>query len=159
MSETMNDAVSMARRTASHSVTLLKSATGFKAKTDADLAMPEAANAPAPARSEISVVSASTQLKGSLTTTDELHIYGKIEGDVSATKIVIGATGAVKGDVTAETVLIHGAVEGRVHGQHVRMWAGAVVKGEVMHGSLGIDTAAIFEGSVMRIEAAAIAAE
>jgi cytoskeletal protein CcmA (bactofilin family) len=64
------------------------------------------------------------------------------------------------GDVVAETVVIHGAVEGRVHGEHVRLWAGATVKGEIAHGSLGIDTAAVFEGTVKRIEAAAaIAAE
>jgi cytoskeletal protein CcmA (bactofilin family) len=158
MSETMNDAVTMARRTASQSVTLFKSAAGFKAKDEP--AMPsEPANEAAPTRIEVTAISAKTEMKGSINTPDELHIHGKIEGDVRAAKIVIGATGAVKGDVMAESVIVHGVVEGRVHGQHVRLWAGASVRGEVTHGSLGIDTAALFEGSVKRIEAAAIAAE
>lgn len=156
MSDTVtHDAVAMARRTASQSMTLFKNAAGFKKD---EPAMPvEPANA-AP-RVEATIVTASTEMKGSIATPDELHIHGKIEGDVRAAKITIGKTGAVKGDVMAETVIIHGMVEGSVHGQHVRMWAGATVKGEVTHGSLGIDTAAIFEGTVKRIEATAVAAE
>jgi cytoskeletal protein CcmA (bactofilin family) len=150
--------MAMARRTASQSVTLFKSAAGFK-KPEEQPAMPIApANEAAP-RADVITITKSTEMKGSIATPDELQIHGKIEGDVHAAKITIGATGVVMGDVVAETVVIHGAVEGRVHGQHVRLWAGATVKGEIAHGSLGIDTAAVFEGSVKRLELAAVAAE
>ncbi|MBC7768838.1 MAG: polymer-forming cytoskeletal protein [Phycisphaerales bacterium] len=156
MSETsardLNGAMATARRTASHSVTMLKTAAGFGRGQGvaADLEPLEAANE---SRSEPdpSIISANTEMSGSIATSDELHVHGKIEGDVRATKIVVCAGGVIKGDLTADTIVIHGAVEGRIDGQHVVLCSGAVVKGEVTHSTLGIDTAAVFEGSVKRV--------
>ena len=52
---------------------------------------------------------------------------------------------------SADTITIQGQVEGRIQAQDVRLAAGAVVSGEIAHGSLGIDTAADFEGTIKRI--------
>jgi cytoskeletal protein CcmA (bactofilin family) len=153
MSETMQNV----RRTASQSVTLLKTAAFGAGKTPP---MPETANesSATPARPDKTVLSASTQLTGSITTTDELHIRGKIDGNVSASGITVLSGGVVKGDLTAETIVIHGSVEGRIEAAHVRLYEGSLVKGEIIHGSLGIDTAAEFEGSIKRIAAAVTSA-
>jgi cytoskeletal protein CcmA (bactofilin family) len=162
MSETMtrdlNGAVQNVRRTASHSVTLLRAATGMSNGRPAAANEPSAE--PAPLRSPPSIISAHTELTGSINTTDELHVYGKVKGDVRAAAITVCAGAVIEGDLTAETIVIDGAVEGRIEGQHVLLRGGAVVSGEIVHGSLGIDTAAVFEGSIKRAaKSPAIAAE
>jgi cytoskeletal protein CcmA (bactofilin family) len=163
MSETvardLNGAVQNVRRAASHSVTLLKAAAGLSdgRHTVAPVAANESSAEPSPPPAPPSIISAHTEMTGSITTTDELHVHGKIKGDVRATAITVCAGGAVHGDLSAETIIIDGAVEGRIEARHVLLRAGAVVTGEIVHGSLGVDTAAMFEGTIKR--AAAIAAE
>ncbi|MGE0595429.1 MAG: polymer-forming cytoskeletal protein [Hyphomonadaceae bacterium] len=159
MSETsgrdFSGAVQNVRRTAAQSVTLLRAATGKS--TGAGAAMVETgASRPPP-----TVISANTELKGALTTKDELHIHGIIEGNVRAAAITVCTGGIVRGDLFAETIVIDGVVEGgRIEGQHVLLRAGANVSGEITHGSLGIDTAATFEGAIKRVATpATIAAE
>jgi cytoskeletal protein CcmA (bactofilin family) len=140
------------RRTASQSVTMLKAATGFGGSA----ARLEPANetTSAPARAEPTVLSANTELRGSITTTDSVEIRGKLEGDVRASSITICAGAKIKGDVIADVILVQGAVNGRIQAQDVRLQGGANVTGEIIHGSLGIDTTAIFEGTIKRIAAA-----
>ena len=112
---------------------------------------PAAASFAAPARAASTVLSASAEMKGSITTTDMVEISGKLEGDVRAQAITVCSGGVVKGDLTAETILVQGKVEGRIQAQDVRLAAGAEVSGEIAHGSLGIDTAADFEGNIKRL--------
>ena len=151
MSETMQSV----RRTASQSVTMLKAATGFGASK---ASMPEPANeaeAMAP-RPEPTVLSGSALFKGSIVTNDSVEIRGTIEGDVRAASITVYPGAKIKGDITADVILVQGNVEGRIQAQDVRLQAGANVIGEIVHGSLGIDTTAIFEGTIKRIAAAAV---
>lgn len=159
MTRDLNGAVQSVSRTASHSVSLLKAATHFSNGRGAPAAANESSAKPAPVRPALSVISPNTEMKGSITTTDELHVHGKIEGDVRAAAITVCAGGMVRGDLIAETIAIDGAVEGRIEGQHVLLRGGAVVTGEIMHGSLGIDTAALFEGTIKRVATATFAAE
>ena len=99
-----------------------------------------------------SVLSANVEMTGSVTSPNELHLYGVIDGNVRAAALTIFAGGVVKGDVVAETVLIHGEVDGRIHGQKVQLFSGAVVRGDITHGSLGLDAGAVFEGASKRSE-------
>ena len=145
MSETMQNV----RRTASQSMTMLKVATGMRA----DAPMPANELAAAPVRPTSTILSANAEMTGSITTTDSVEIRGKIEGDVRAASITLCAGGKVKGDLVADVVIVQGDAEGRIQAQDVRLQAGAKVSGEIMHGSLGIDTAADFEGTIKRISA------
>lgn len=159
MSEALNTAISTARRTASHSVTLLKGLARNE-NTPPDASEP-AAHAPTPPQIP-SVISAQTQMTGSINTTEELHVQGTIDGDVRAAKIVVCAGGSVKGTLMAETIVVHGAVEGRMDAQHVRLCGNAIAKGEITHFTLGIETTAVFEGTIKRTpaqESVATAAE
>ncbi len=122
--------------------------------------------APEPANEDVeeptspmpSVISARTEMTGTIDTPEELLVQGKIEGDIRASKIVVCAGGVVKGGLTADVIVIHGAVEGRVEGRDVRLCGSAVVNGEITHRTLGIDTTAAFEGEVKRM-AKAVGAE
>jgi cytoskeletal protein CcmA (bactofilin family) len=134
----MSDTMETVRRTASMS--LFRTGVTSAAQTPATLPV----TAP-------TVLSANAEMKGSITTTDTVEINGKLEGDVRAKAISVCVGGIVKGDLTAETIVIQGKVDGRIQAQDVRLAAGAEVSGEIAHGSLGIDTAANFEGSIKRL--------
>ncbi|MGD9966946.1 MAG: polymer-forming cytoskeletal protein [Hyphomonadaceae bacterium] len=144
------------RRTASQSVTMFKAAAGM-ATTRPLHSLPEPANeaTPAPAYAEPTVLSAKAEFKGAIVTAGSIEIRGRVEGDVRAAAITVCAGATVKGDIAADVILIQGAVEGRVEAQDVRLQAGANVVGEIVHGSLGIDTTATFEGTIKRIPPAA----
>lgn len=154
----MSDTMQNMRRTASQSVTMLRAATGLGKGSP----MSEAANEAeaAPARSEPTVLSGSALFKGSIVTSDSVEIRGRIEGDVRAASITVYPGAKIKGDITADVILVQGDVEGRIQAQDVRLQGGANVIGEIVHGSLGIDTTANFEGTIKRISnAAPVAAE
>ncbi len=104
--------------------------------------------APAASRSGPSIISADVKMTGSVTSTGELDINGNIEGDVRAMALTIGETGAVKGEVIAESVVVRGTVEGRIRGRKVQLCTGAKVRGDIFHASLAIEPNAIFEGAV-----------
>lgn len=104
--------------------------------------------APAVSRSGPSIISADVKMTGSVTSTGELDINGNIEGDVRAMALTIGETGAVKGEVIAESVVVRGTVEGRIRGRKVQLCTGAKVRGDIFHASLAIEPNAIFEGAV-----------
>jgi cytoskeletal protein CcmA (bactofilin family) len=99
-----------------------------------------------------SVISLDVEMKGTINTPAELHIHGMVEGDIRAGAVYVCTGGSVKGDIIAENIVIAGAVEGRIFGRHVKLAAGAEVAGDIAHGSLGIDTAAVFEGTIKRYD-------
>lgn len=111
--------------------------------------IPEPAKRPLPAsKAAPSLISADVKMKGAIISQGELQIDGHIEGDVRALSLVIGDTGAVKGEVIAETVVIRGTVEGRIRARKVQLCTGAKVRGDIFHASLAIEPNAIFEGAV-----------
>lgn len=95
-----------------------------------------------------SIISADVKMKGSISSQGELQIDGVIEGDVRASALTIGDTGAVKGEVIAESVVVRGTIEGRIRGRKVQLCSGAKVRGDIFHASLAIEPNAVFEGAV-----------
>jgi cytoskeletal protein CcmA (bactofilin family) len=149
--EPMSEAMESVRRAASQSMTMLKGNQGVRTIEPTQAPAPAA---PGPVRATPTTISANTEMKGSIITSDSVDIGGKIEGDIRAKAITILTGGKIKGDLIADTIMVYGQVDGRLQAQDVRLCAGANVSGEIAHGSLGIDTAAIFEGTIKRLAAA-----
>ncbi|HVV31587.1 MAG TPA: polymer-forming cytoskeletal protein [Vitreimonas sp.] len=147
----MSEAMESVRRAASQSMTMLKG--GSSVRTIEPTPAPPSQAAPAPVRATPTTISVNSEIKGSIVSSDSVDIGGKIEGDVRAKAITVLTGGNIKGDLIADTIMVYGQVEGRLQAQDVRLCAGANVTGEIAHGSLGIDTAANFEGSIKRIAA------
>ena len=104
--------------------------------------------APSAARAGPSLFSADVKMKGSIVSQGEVQIDGVIEGDIRASSLTIGDTGAVKGEVVAESVVVRGTVEGRIRARKVQLCTGAKVRGDIFLASLAIEPNAIFEGAV-----------
>lgn len=99
-----------------------------------------------------SIISADVKMTGSISSQGEIEFYGHIEGDIRASSLTVGDTGAVKGEVIAESVVVRGTIEGRIRGRKVQLCTGAKVRGDIFHASLAIEPNAIFEGAVKHAE-------
>lgn len=106
------------------------------------------ASAKPTARSAPSIISSDMLIKGSVSSDGEMQIDGKIEGDVAATSITIGQTGAIQGEVKAQTVIVRGRIIGSVRARKVELESGAHVDGDIVHASLAIQSNAVFQGQV-----------
>ena len=96
------------------------------------------------------MLSSDLQVTGNLTTTGDIQIEGRIDGDIRAHLLTVGEGATVKGEVTADDVVVNGRVIGRVRGLKVRLTSTARVEGDVIHKTIAIESGAHFEGSVQR---------
>ena len=78
---------------------------------------------------------------------------GKVEGDVRCTRLTIGVTGCLTGQVFADYALIRGKVEGRIRAHNVTLARTARVVGDIIHESLMIEPGAFMEGRCERLDA------
>jgi cytoskeletal protein CcmA (bactofilin family) len=75
-----------------------------------------------------------------------VQLFGRIEGEVSASTVLIKEGAQVEGDVFAEELTIAGQVNGTIHANRVKLNSTAIVEGDIFHRSLSIDENARFEG-------------
>ncbi len=90
-----------------------------------------------------------TKLIGNITSTGFFRIDGSVEGNITTpSKVVIGKTGSVKGDLTCENADIEGFFEGslKVTGT-LSLKTTAHIEGEVITGKLAIEPGATFNAS------------
>jgi cytoskeletal protein CcmA (bactofilin family) len=90
-----------------------------------------------------------TGIKGSVKSSADLRIDGKIEGNVQCEgKIIIGEKGYIKGDIASKNMEISGHVEGTiaVEGQ-LAFKSTALVEGEITTNKLVIEIGAVFNGN------------
>ena len=87
---------------------------------------------------------------GDVTSKGELHIDGRVEGDVRCVSLVLGDNSEIKGNVMAEEVMIRGRLIGSIRGRRVILQSTAHVEGEVLHKDLAMEQGAHFEGESRR---------
>jgi len=104
------------------------------------------------ASSEPSLISRDLHIVGNLTTTNDVRIEGRVEGDVQARVLTVGSTAEVKGHLRADELIVNGRIIGEVRGVKVRLNKSARVDGDVIHETISIEAGAYFEGSVRRAE-------
>ncbi len=104
-----------------------------------------------PARKSMpSILSGDFMLSGDMYSEGEINIDGKVEGNIKARKVNLGASGNVKGTITANSVSVGGRFEGKIIASKVFLSSTARVVGEISHESLEIEMGAYLEGSCRR---------
>jgi cytoskeletal protein CcmA (bactofilin family) len=106
---------------------------------------------PAPRNRGPSIVAADLHIVGNVTTDGELHIDGRIDGDVEGRSVTVGETGYVDGHIETEDIAIHGLVRGSVRARKVHLIGGCKVVADIIHDTLSIDEGASFEGNCRRV--------
>lgn len=104
-----------------------------------------------PSNLNINRISEGTTIIGSISASGDLRIDGRVEGTVNATgKVVVGNTGFIKGDLTANTLDLMGHVDGNVVvADVVMMKPTAAVDGNVFAGKLDVESGARLNGSCL----------
>ena len=98
----------------------------------------------------LSTLSADLQFDGNVSGGGDLQIDGAIKGDVRVGRLIVGETGAVEGNVSADYVEVRGRIVGAVSGKQVKLIATAYVDGDITAEQLSIDIGAYFQGRVLQ---------
>jgi cytoskeletal protein CcmA (bactofilin family) len=95
------------------------------------------------------VIGKGTMLEGNIETFGNIRIEGKIIGNIkSKSKIALGHSSHVDGNITAQNADIEGEVKGKIEiGELLVLKATAVVHGDILTGKLVVEPGAVFNGS------------
>lgn len=97
-------------------------------------------------KSTFSVLGADIKVKGNIDASADLHIDGRIEGDVSCTSLVQGESGEIVGAVRAESARLSGTVRGTINVRDLVVLKSARIHGDVHYDALTIEQGAQVDG-------------
>ena len=98
------------------------------------------------AGSTFSVLGPDIAIKGDLMATADLHLDGRISGDIQCAALVQGEVSEVTGNVVAESARIAGNVRGSITAGVLVILKSARIEGDVTYGSLTIEEGAQVDG-------------
>ena len=98
------------------------------------------------ANSTFSVFGADIRIKGDVVASADLHIDGRVEGDVACTSLVQGESGEIVGGVTAESARLSGTVRGTINARELVVLKSARIHGDVHYDTLTIEQGAQVDG-------------
>ncbi|MBB4840995.1 MULTISPECIES: bactofilin family protein [Sphingomonas] len=112
-------------------------------------------------RGMFSVIGPDVTVTGNVSATADLHIDGRIEGDVHCGSLAQGAESQIFGNVTAETARLAGAIEGTVRVRQLTIERSAKITGDVEYENITIENGGHIDGRLKHmstVQAAAPAA-
>jgi len=98
----------------------------------------------------LSFIGPEVLVSGDLATDAQLHVDGRIDGNVRCSQLVQGEAGIVAGNINAEEARIAGTVEGQVNVRTLFVEATAKILGDVTYETISIDAGAQIEGRLAR---------
>ena len=93
-----------------------------------------------------SVVSCDLSMTGDIVSTGEIHVDGRVRGDIRCRTLVVGVNAEIVGSVQADFVKIYGCLEGQVYARSVFLSGSARVTGDITHESLEMEAGAFLDG-------------
>ncbi|GAA0531930.1 cytoskeletal protein CcmA (bactofilin family) [Rhizomicrobium palustre] len=100
-----------------------------------------------PRNSAPSIISSDLVVTGTLKSSGDVQIDGRVEGDVQSATLVIGEKAFIQGDVMAEEVTVRGRIEGSIRARKVLLASTCHVQGNILHEAFAVETGAFFEGN------------
>jgi cytoskeletal protein CcmA (bactofilin family) len=104
----------------------------------------------AAAAGEFSFLGPEVQVTGDIDTPGQLHLDGKVTGDVRCGILVQGTSGEVRGNITAGEARIAGLVDGAIEAGTLSLDHSARVTGDMLYETLSIAGGAEVEGRFKR---------
>lgn len=108
-------------------------------------ASPRGATRPAPAG--MSFIGADVVISGNIEAEGDIHVDGRIEGDLRCAALIMGEGGGIAGGITAEKARIAGLIDGSIATRELFLSRTARVTGDVAYESLTIEAGAQVDGS------------
>ena len=99
-----------------------------------------------------SCIGAGMSIVGKIECNGPAQVFGRIEGEVCASDLLVGDGATIDGSVIAQNVTVCGRIKGTIRAVRVKLQNGGAVEGDIFHRSLSIDENSQFEGSSRRVE-------
>jgi cytoskeletal protein CcmA (bactofilin family) len=99
----------------------------------------------------LSFLGSEVTVTGNIGGQGNLHIDGRVDGDVNCASLIIGNSGQVNGNITADDAKIAGAVTGTVAAKVLTIEASARITGDLSYDSVSVETGAQVDGRVKRL--------
>ena len=99
-----------------------------------------------------SCIGSGMSIVGNIECNGPAEVFGRIEGELHASDLLIGDGAQVEGSVIAQDVTVCGRVKGTIRAVRVKLQDGSSVEGDIFHRSLSIDENSLFQGSSRRVE-------
>src|SRR3954469_15657586 len=87
---------------------------------------------------------------GNIAAGGDLHVDGKILGDVRCASLTLGESGEIRGNIIAETARLAGLVDGAVEAGALTLDHSARITGDVLYEILTVNSGADVEGRFKR---------
>jgi cytoskeletal protein CcmA (bactofilin family) len=96
----------------------------------------------------INLIGVGTDINGDIESSGDIRFDGTLKGNLKTKgKVVIGATGIIKGEVSCKNSDIEGKVEGKIHVQELlSLKASSVLIGDIIAKRLAIEPGSKFTG-------------
>jgi len=95
-----------------------------------------------------SVIGADVVIDGNISATVDLHVDGKVNGDIKCAALVQGEGSTVSGTITAERAQIAGTVDGSVNAKELVIERSAKVTGDVHYEKISIAAGGKVDGKL-----------
>lgn len=96
--------------------------------------------------STFSVIGSDVVITGNISAKVDLHVDGRVEGDISCASLVQGEASSIHGAITAESARLSGTVNGSVDARDLVITATANVTGDVSYETITIEQGGHVDG-------------
>jgi len=93
-----------------------------------------------------SVIGSDVAINGNISATADLHIDGRVEGDIKCSSLVQGESSTIMGAIAAGTMRLAGHVKGTIDARELIILRTARIEGDVHYDALTIEQGAQVEG-------------
>ena len=97
------------------------------------------------------IISSGSTIEGRITSPNIISVSGLVQGELSASEIVIEKEGSVYGSIFAEHLIIIGNFEGEVSANKITIASSGNVRGDLSYKRLAIDDGAILDVNFHKI--------
>ena len=104
-----------------------------------------------------SVIGADVVVTGNIRASADLHIEGRVDGDLDCGNLVVGADATIQGQVRADSARIAGKIDGAVSIRQLTVESGARITGDVEYETISLETGAQVDGRLKHFSAHAAA--
>jgi len=98
----------------------------------------------------MSIIGSEVIISGDLATDAQLHVDGRIDGNVRCAQLIQGADGIISGNILADEARLAGTVEGTVSAASINVEASARILGDIAYDTIAIEAGARIEGRLGR---------
>lgn len=97
-----------------------------------------------------SILGSDLTVMGDIKTKGDVHIDGRVDGNITASGVIIGEKGTVIGKIIARSARIRGNVTGKIDATKIELTETASVKADLTQDQLIIANGAFFDGKCNR---------